>query len=185
MAANSSTLDQMRASRVIAYSTGAILLIAGLVLLFWPDRTITVVARLTGILVVVVGVSDLVDAYQHRHGGSYGALLMIRGVINVGFGLVLVFWPHITVSALVWIFGISLVLSGVLGLIALRSIPNEFHRATISRALVTIGFGLVVMIWPGPTVTAVTFIVGALLLALGLILLGSGYLLSKATQTAS
>jgi uncharacterized membrane protein HdeD (DUF308 family) len=185
MAADQSTFDQMRGSRVVAYSTGAVTLAAGLVLLFWPDRTITVVARLTGILVVVVGVADLVDAYQHRRGGSYGALQTIRGVLNVGFGFALVFWPHVTVTVLVWIFGISLVLTGALGLVALRRIPGEFRRPTLIRAVVTIVFGLLVLIWPSATLQAVALIVAALLIAFGLILLWSGYLLSQASRTAT
>jgi uncharacterized membrane protein HdeD (DUF308 family) len=185
MTADQSTLDQMRGSRVVAYSTGAVTLAAGLMLLFWPDRTITVVARLTGLLVVAVGAADLVDAYQHRRGGSYGALQTIRGVINVGFGLVLVFWPGVTVTVLVWLFGVSLVLTGALGLLALRRIPGEFRRPTLVRAVVTIVFGLLVLIWPSATLAAVALIVAALLIALGLVLLWSGYLLSQASRTAT
>jgi len=58
MSEDRSSLDVLRGSRVVAYTLGAITLVAGLVLLFWPDRTVTVVARLTGILLIIVGVRD-------------------------------------------------------------------------------------------------------------------------------
>ena len=109
-------LEVLRGSRIVAYTLGAITLVAGLVLLFWPDRTITVVARLTGILLIVVGVGDLLETFRNHRQGSYWGLLALRGVINVGFGAALLFWPGVTISVVVWLFGLDLVLTGVLGL---------------------------------------------------------------------
>src|SRR3954451_21349334 len=96
--------EAVRASVLVAYAIGAITLLAGLVLMFWPDRTITVVARLTGLLLVLVGLSDLFETFRNHRSGSYWGLLAVRGVVNLGFGAALLFWPHITVPAVVWLF---------------------------------------------------------------------------------
>lgn len=60
-------LAVIRESRTLAYALGGITLAAGLVLLFWPDRTIGVVARVAGLLMVIMGIGDLADAVRtHR-----------------------------------------------------------------------------------------------------------------------
>ena len=179
-----STIEALRGSRVVAYTLGAILLVAGLILMFWPDRTLTVVARLTGILLVVLGAGDLIDDVKNHHGGTYGLLLALRGGLNVVFGLILVFWPHVTVRVVVWVFGLSLVLTGVACLLAARGIVGELRRATFIRGVVTTAFGLAIMIWPSATLKAVAFLAASLLIVVGLFLLWSGYMLSTAARVA-
>lgn len=95
-----SSLDVLRGSRILAYSIGAVTLVAGLVLLLWPHTTLTVVARLAGILILAVGVVDLV-------------------------------------------------LTGVLGLVVVHQLPEGYRRPTINRAIVTIVFGLLILLWSG------------------------------------
>ena len=180
-----SSLDVLRGSRILAYTMGAITLVAGLVLLFWPDRSITVVARLTGILLIVVGIGDLLETFRNHRQGSYWGLLALRGVINLGFGAALLFWPHITLSVVVWLFGLDLVLTGILGLVIRGRMPEEYRSAMLTRSILTIVFGLVIMIWPSATLSVIAFIVAALLILFGIVLLYSGYVLSKAAKEAS
>jgi uncharacterized membrane protein HdeD (DUF308 family) len=180
-----STLDALRSSKVVAYSLGAITLGAGLVLLFWPDRTITVVARLAGLLVALVGTADVIETVRNHRSGSYWGLLLVRGLLNLAFGLALLFWPSITVTVMVWLFGLDLVLTGILGLVVFRRMPDDFRAPTRNRSIATIVFGLVVLIWPSATLTVVAFLVAALLVVFGLILLWSGWILGKATHDAT
>jgi uncharacterized membrane protein HdeD (DUF308 family) len=158
--------------------------VAGLVLLFWPDRSVTVVARLTGILLIVVGVGDLLETFRNHRSGSYWGLMAVRGVLNLGFGAALLFWPGPTVHVLAWVFGLDLVLTGVLGLVLRGQMPSEYRSAVLTRSILTIAFGIAIMVWPGPTLKVVAFIVAALLILFGLVLLYSGWVLSKAAKEA-
>jgi uncharacterized membrane protein HdeD (DUF308 family) len=182
MSEDRSTLDVLRGSRVVAYTLGAITLVAGMVLLFWPDRTITVVARLTGILLIIVGVGDLLETFRNHRQGSYWGLLALRGLINLGFGAALLFWPGVTLHVVVWLFGLDLVITGLLGLVIRGQMPPEYRSAMLTRSILTIIFGLLVMIWPSATLSVVAFIVAALLILFGLILLWSGWTISKAAK---
>lgn len=182
MSEDRSTLDVLRGSRVVAYTLGAITLVAGLVLLFWPERTITVVARLSGVLLIIVGVADLLETFRNHRSGSYWGLMALRGVLNLGFGAALLFWPGPTVHVLAWVFGLDLVLTGVLGLLIRGQMPEEYRSAMLTRSILTIVFGFAIMVWPGPTVKVVAFIVAALLILFGLILLWSGWTISKAAK---
>ncbi len=179
MAGDRSAISVVRESKMLAYTVGAISLVAGLVLLFWPDRTLTVVARLAGVLLVIVGIGDLLETIRHHRGMSYWGLMMIRAVINLAFGLLLVFWPGITVGVLVWLIGLDFVIAGAIGLLARGQMAPEYKSSVTSRSIVTILFGIAIMVWPHATVAVVAFLVGALLVLFGLIFLWSGYQISK------
>lgn len=179
MAEERSALSVLRESRALAYSTGAISLAAGLILLLWPDRTLTVVARLTGLLLLIVGLGDVIDTISNHRKGSYWGLLLFRGLVNVATGVALVVWPGITLSVVIWLVGLDMVLTGILGLVVRGQAPPEYKSVLLTRSLVTIAFGVAVMAWPHATLAVVAFIVGALLVATGLLLLWSGRQLSK------
>ncbi|MDZ7733021.1 MAG: DUF308 domain-containing protein [Acidimicrobiia bacterium] len=175
-----SAMDVFQASRVLAYTVGVIALGAGVVLLGWPDRTVVVVARLAGILIAIVGIAESIEAVSNHRRGSYWGLLLLRGVLNVGVGALLIFWPGITVTVLVWLFGLDLVVTAVLGLIAASSIPPEYGKnAMIFRSVVAIVFGILIVAWPDVTLWVVTIIVAVQLLVIGLVLLWSGYRLGR------
>lgn len=177
-----STMDVLRGSRILAYSVGVLTLAAGAVLLFWPDRTIVVVARLAGILIGVVGIGELIEAVTHRSKGSYWGLLLLRGAANLVAGGLLLFWPDITTTVLVWVFGLDLVLTGIVGLIASRQVPKDLRSSLTLRSIIGILFGIVVMAWPSATLSVVAIIVALQLVAIGLLLLWSGYQLSRAER---
>lgn len=174
-----SALSVIRESKALAYATGAVTLLAGIVLLLWPHRTLTVVARLSGLLLLIVGLSDVIDAVSNHRRQRYWGLLTIRGLLNVATGVALVVWPGITVGVLVWLIGLDLVLTGVLGLVIRGQAPPELRSVLLSRSVVTIAFGVAVMVWPHATVAVVAFIVGLVLTVTGLVLLWTGRQLSK------
>ncbi|MFN8018625.1 MAG: DUF308 domain-containing protein [Acidimicrobiales bacterium] len=179
MAEDRSSLDVIKESRTLAYGIGALTLAAGIVLLFWPHRTLTVVARLSGVLLILTGAADLIDTFRNHHKGSYWGLLALRGGVNLGFGLALLFWPKPSIGVLVWLVGLDFVLAGILGLVVRGQMPSEYRGATLTRSLATIAFGLAIMIWPSAAVSVVTFVVGAMLALTGLVLLWTGHQIGK------
>jgi len=110
--------------------------------------------------------------------------MALRGIINLGFGAALLFWPGVTVSVVVWLFGLDLVLTGLLGLLIRGQMPSEYRSAVLTRSILTILFGLAIMIWPHATVKVIAFVVAALLILFGIVLLYSGWVLGKAAKEA-
>jgi uncharacterized membrane protein HdeD (DUF308 family) len=179
-----STLELLRGSRVIAYSLGFISLVAGLFLLFWPGRTAHVVGVILGVLFLVSGFAQSADAITtHRKGSAWGFLLL-RGVINVVLGLVLIFWVGAASTAIVWLIGLDFVLTGVLALIASLLVGKDMGRGgLILHGIISIGVGVAVMAWPNSIKYAAAILIAIVLILLGLIMLGSGYQLSKASKS--
>jgi len=127
----------------------------------------------------------VVETFRNHRSGSYWGLLAFRGVVNLGFGAALLFWPHITLQVVVWLFGLDLVITGLIGLVARGQMPSEYRSAMLTRSILTIVFGLAIMVWPSATLSVIAFIVAALLILFGIVLLYSGYILSKAAKEAS
>lgn len=176
-------LEVLRGSRILAYTVGLLCVAAGIVLMFWPDRTLVVVARIAGIFILAVGLSEAFEAVTTHRKGSYWGLLLARGVLNVAAGALLLFWPSITVTVLVWLFGLDLVITGIIGLFASRQIPKDMGRSVlVARSVVGILFGIVLVVWPDATLQVLAILIGLQLLALGAILLFSGYQLTKVSN---
>ncbi len=183
--ADRSTLDMMRSSRIVAYTVGVVCLAAGVFLLVWTDRSETIIGRIAGVLLLLIGLSEVFDAVGTHREGSYWGLLLLRGALNVIVGGALLFWPSPTITVLVWLIGLDLVLTGVIGLIASLQVPADLGRSGIViRSFVGIVAGVVIMAWPDETVTVLMWIIGIELILLGLVLVWSGYQLSKAARAA-
>ncbi|MCG9477116.1 MAG: DUF308 domain-containing protein [Actinomycetia bacterium] len=179
-----STMDLLRGSRITAYSIGFISLVAGLVLLFRPDREDSIVAIIIGFLFVVSGFGQAAEAVTTHRKGSYWGLLLIRGLINFGFGLALIFWTGPTVLVIVWLVGLDFVITGLLAIVVSFMLGKDGgRRGLLIEGLITIAIGIVVMAWPEATTSVLGVVIGIGLALLGLLFLFSGYQLSKVKAT--
>lgn len=179
-----STMDLLRGSRITAYSIGFISLVAGLVLLFRPDRELQIIAIILGFLFVVSGFGQAAEAVTTHRRGTYWGLLLIRGLVNFGFGLALIFWTGATVTVIVWLVGLDFVITGILAIVVSFMIGKEGGRgALLVEGIVTVGIGVVIMAWPEATKNVLGVVIGIGLTLLGLLFLFSGYQLSKVKAT--
>jgi len=179
-------MDVLRGSRTVAYTIGAVCLIAGLVLLFWPDRSWTVVARVVGILLAIVGGGQMFDAIRTHRTQRYWGLLLVRGLLNLAVGLVLIFWPSVTVTVVVWLVGLDLVITGAIGLGVSFQVPKELGRGGYQmQSVIGIVLGLLIMGWPDATLNVISLIIAALLILTAIVFLWSGYQIQKATNDFS
>ena len=126
--------------------------------------------------------SEVFEAITTHRKGSMWGLFLLRGVINVGFGVALLLWSDITLSALVWLFGLDLVITAIVAFVLATQVGADQGRSTlVLRGAVSLVFGIMVMAWPSTTLTVLAILVGIQLILFGLLLLFSGWQLSKAT----
>ena len=97
---------------------GVLLVIGGLVALFWPDATLWTLAVVAGLSLLVHGVTRLVVAIAGRSEIKGWGWLAFAGVINVVVGILALAWPEATVAVLSLILGFQILLFGVVLLVA-------------------------------------------------------------------
>jgi uncharacterized membrane protein HdeD (DUF308 family) len=126
-----STMDLLRSSRIMAYSIGFVCLAAGIALLAWPSRSVMVVARILGVFFIVVGFGQAVEAVTTHRRGSYWGVLLVRGLINLGVGIALLFIPEKSTNVIVWLIALDFLVTGALTVIVSFLVPKEMGRGML------------------------------------------------------
>jgi len=97
-------------------------------------------------------------------------LLIVRGVVGLGIGVIAFVWPGVTIAALVVIFGCYAFIDGVtnliLGLTKTRTHGRSWAMAV--QGIVGIAAGVLTFLWPGVTALALVIFIGAWAIVTGI-----------------
>jgi predicted esterase len=91
-------------------------LLLGVFVLAWPGLTVRLLAVAVGIGLVVNGISDIVGAKRAHAPLDSRIATALLGVATVGFGVVSLSWPDITMIVVAVAFGARLISAGVMQL---------------------------------------------------------------------
>lgn len=181
---DTSTMDLLRSSRIVSYSFGLLMLIGGIALVAWPGKSVIVVARIVGVLFIVTGFGQALEAVTTHRRGSYWGLLLLRGVINLGIGIALLFIPDTSTNVIVWLIALDFVITGALALVVTFLMPKDTGRGGMFlQGLLAIAVGIAIWaIGPDNVKDVAAIVIGILLILFGLIFLWTGFELSKARR---
>jgi len=101
--------------------------------------------------------------------------ILAEGVLAIAFGTVLIIWPDIGLSALVWIVGVYALVRGVVtgvGAFMTPVAPSE-RRWLVIQAVVATAFGIAVLAWPDISAKALLYVIAGYAIAVGVLLMGS------------
>lgn len=104
---------------------GIVGIIVGLLVFFWPDKTVLGLFFLVGIWAIVTGVLELIAAFALPGGLGLEWPLVLGGVLLLILGIVFVRHPVASMTFLVWILGLFAIVYGVV----------QFARAFQQRSL--------------------------------------------------
>jgi uncharacterized membrane protein HdeD (DUF308 family) len=157
----------MRALR-IALGVGTVVL--GLVALFWPDITLTLVAILFGAHLIVAGGMRIASAVVSETAqGWLRAVLFVVGVLVLLAGLLCLRNPFLSLLGVAVFISFGWIVNGTMELLAAASPdvpgPRWLH---VLFGLVSIVGALVVLFWPGLALLTFTTLGGVLLVIFGL-----------------
>jgi uncharacterized membrane protein HdeD (DUF308 family) len=98
------------------------------------------------------------------------SFLLIRGIVGVVIGVIAIFWPGVTIAALVVIFGVYAVIDGVTNLILglTYTAEHDRSRAHVLQGIVGIVAGVLTFIWPVVTAFALVVFIGAWAIVTGI-----------------
>jgi len=161
---------------------GLAAIIFGILAFAWPGMTLGVLVLLFGVYAIVDGVLALLTAL--RGDAPHRVVLGIEGIVSVLAGLAAIAWPLITALVLLYIIAFWAILTGVLEVVAAirmrRAISNEL--GLIIGGILSILFGIVLIVAPGAGALAVVFLIGAYAIIFGIALLGLAWRLREHHQ---
>ncbi|TQF69074.1 HdeD family acid-resistance protein [Rhodococcus spelaei] len=104
---------------------------AGIVLFAWPALTALAFAYLMGFWAILVGILEVIGAFQVMANGGQWIGAMVAGVLAVLFGLVLLIWPGSGITGLMWLVGGFAILFGILFLVSAFQVRSAAKRAGV------------------------------------------------------
>jgi len=149
---------------------GLVNLAIGIALLVWPSATLTVLAILVGLQLLVAGVLQLFMGVVGPDDGSRWMVIFV-GLLGVVAGLLVMREPLRVIELVVVVVGVFWVVSGLvrLAVAAAGAVPSRSRTAL--DGLVSVGAGALVLAWPDPTLRVVVLLVGILAIVRGLVML--------------
>jgi uncharacterized membrane protein HdeD (DUF308 family) len=158
---------------------GLLAVALGIAAIFWPKATLELLVRLVGLYVLFDGIVSLLGAIRARELSAY----LVPGLISVAVGGILLFWPDVTGRLLLIIVGIWALFQGVtLFWAGWQTDATDPERGLImSIGAVAAIAGVILVVWPGTGLVAISWVIGIVALLVGALLL---YLAQRVRQAA-
>lgn len=107
-----SARDASAAARLGGIVIGLLAIASGLNAIRHYHVTITALAILVGLLLVINGIAELVAGLTGDRGTTRG-LTVIAGLLSLAAGIIVLFWPTISLTILASVIGIWLIIYGI------------------------------------------------------------------------
>jgi uncharacterized membrane protein HdeD (DUF308 family) len=99
-----------------AWAAGALVMIAGIVVLAWPHPTLWALAVMAGAALVIMGAVRIGTALEgHRSEPDWPVQLGI-GVVSLVVGALVLAWPQATLEILAFLLGVRAIISGLVAI---------------------------------------------------------------------
>ncbi|MGZ4472977.1 MAG: HdeD family acid-resistance protein [Nocardioidaceae bacterium] len=155
---------------------GAVTVLLGLVLAFWPQSTLVVLAVLFALQLLVHGIYQLVYAIGagSLEGGMRG-LIGLAGVLSILVGLLFLRSPLQTLAVIAVLLGVWFVVCGLLE--AFTALMSETHDKgwRVAMGVLSVLVGGFILVDPKLSLTALVVVVAAWLLVYGAVAIVAGF----------
>jgi uncharacterized membrane protein HdeD (DUF308 family) len=160
----------------------------GIALLVWPDSTLTVIALLLGIWLLIAGVLQLVAAFAPGLGGAVRTLFIISALLSLVIGVILVknivssdLSSERSLALMSLLIGAAWLINGVGDLFSgLTHRDLEGRGWTIFSGVVGIIAAIIVLAWPLKSLAVLAAVGGILLIVIGVVRVGAAFALRSA-----
>jgi uncharacterized membrane protein HdeD (DUF308 family) len=155
---------------------GAFAILFGVIALVTPGVTIASLVLLFAAYMLVDGVFAIVSAVRAAAHHERWGLLVLEGVCDIAAGAIALVWPGITVLTFVFLSAAWAILSGGLMLGAAFRLAKDHGRWWLALGgIVSIVWGLLLIVAPGAAALVMTWWLGAYALMFGIMLLVLGF----------
>jgi len=138
----------------------------GMLLVWWPDRSMDFLCLMLGITIFAIGIIYILGWLARRKKGV-PAFFVLPGVILCALGVWLMTSPDSVIILIQYIFGAILIFHGVIDLQgALALAGHRWNRWWLDLLLtaLTIGLGVLILLNPFGTFSALVILIGAALI---------------------
>ena len=152
---------------------GILLVVFGVVTLFRPERTLTGIVILYGVIAVVTGISDIVFYVRAERFTGFGPTLsLISGIFSIMAGFMLLVYPNAGKWIMILLLPIWFIAHGISRISHLNVIRftagKVYYWFILILSILGILLGCMMIVWPSIAVFSAGFLIGAYLILLGI-----------------
>jgi len=166
---------------------GIAAVIFGVLALVLPGITLAALVLLWGAYALADGIIALIAAFRIRDRGKPFWALLVVGILGIAAGILTFIWPGMTAIVLLAFIAAWSLVMGIFQIIAAvrlrKSIENEWLLGL--SGLLSIIFGVLMLINPGAGALAVIWVIGAYAILFGVLLIALGVKLRSRTHHPS
>lgn len=155
---------------------GLAAILFGIVAFIWPALTGVALVIAFGVFALLDGVFAVVTGISRLGHASRGWAFLLEGLLGIGVGLAALLLPGVAAVALIYLIAAWAVTTGIFEIVSAvqlrKEITNEWALGL--SGLLSIVFGVLVMIQPATGGLAVVWILGGYAIAFGLLLIVAG-----------
>jgi uncharacterized membrane protein HdeD (DUF308 family) len=159
---------------------GALAALLGIIALFWPTGSISLLLRIVGAFLIFDGVMVL---FSFRSAGERETAF-VQGVLTAAIGALVLIMPDTSIRMVFVLLGLWALVVGIGQLWTARKMDaQDSERGTaISLGAITSIAGVVFLLWPGTGVVAVAWIVAIAAFAIAAVLIWVAFRLKRVKE---
>lgn len=155
-------------------------LIIGIVALFVPNDTLNTLVMLIGAFIVISGIGTAYTAHKSGHNLLF-SLGGTASVVSIIIGILLIAKPDFFLNMIVTLFGVLLIIVGLLQIINVANLRNEITHTKfyIAGGIIPIAVGALFLVLPEFITSIIGVVLGITLIVYALNELGLGFRMRK------
>ena len=158
-------------SWIIMLVGAAVTFVLGLIIVVWPHATLSVIAVLVGIQLLVLGIIGLIAGFTSESSAGVRTVDIVLGLLGILVGLYFIRHLTVTVTLLAILLGVFWVMRGIVDLIVAAvagPVPGRWVKAVIGE--ISLAAGLIVLFKPNESLKFLLVVLGIYLMLYGLVL---------------
>lgn len=139
----------------------------GIILVVWPGLSVRMVCMAIGVVLVINGISRLMNFIFGRDGSIFSQMNLVMGIIITVIGGWILFQPNTIIAMIPILVGIIIVIHGINNLqqtVSLCQSRYDKWWVALLLALITIGFGVLLIFNPFVAVDTLIRFIGLFLI---------------------
>lgn len=159
---------------------GALAVLFGVLALIWPAITLLALAIIFGAYALVDGIGAAVSAVRAPRGTREP--LVLEAIAGIAFGLIALIWPGVTLLVLTILVGFWAIITGLSEIITAIAMRREIEGEWlyVLFGVVSVIFGLIVLLSPVSGAFAVAWIIGFSAIVFGFTMIAASLELRRA-----
>jgi len=166
---------------------GIAAVIFGVLALVLPGITLAALVLLWGAYALADGIIALIAAFRIRDRGKPFWALLVVGILGIAAGILTFIWPGMTAIVLLAFIAAWSLVMGIFQIIAAVRLRKSIEKEWLLglSGLLSIIFGVLMLINPGAGALAVIWVIGAYAIVFGVLLIALGLKLRSRTHHSS